>query len=800
MATCPRCATFYVTATNCPRDGASLLDDESARSQGISPIAAERYCLQSMLGEGGMGTVYLATHRELGRNVAIKILRKDGQNSQSIERFKREAQASSLINHRNVVSILDFGELPDQSLFIVMEHLEGKSLADAIDNEGPFSVERTLGIAVQIAKGLAAAHEKKVIHRDLKPDNIFLLDNQDFPDFVKVLDFGIAKMLDGNRLTKTGMVLGTPDYMSPEQATGQPADHRADVYALGILMYEMLVGQRPFMGESFIQVLSQHLHAKPPYVAEQRTDIEIPIGLDDLIQICLAKQPDQRYQSMDAILQALYGLPGALSLLPEQLLPPNVGRRQSPPGIGLPPGGYASPKSGGAIPALTARTSPPIQPGVSRAVPGLASRPNQPITNRGTKPPSQDRVQTMITEEAPSPLPRPPSMMEDQPTNAWTDMATGIGELPETLPPELAKAAAKAAGAYETWHETAERNISTLMDGDFDKSQIPILDEATRAQPVRPVAYGNKPLQAKDPSKKIVIHAGKGEQGKSIPPAPSILARPNVSTLVDGQLNKNDFLTGDAATGDSTTVGQNITALPTSVVVNPLLLKDDTTPPPQIPAPQLSNRKGEVREAPVSVDFRSDEVMNEPTRIAPIAGRAPQAAPTAPTNINIHTETNDGQPIDENLDENDENPVDESSVSGEVTSDSNTRITAEQTAQKPFPQKSVVDLEGTDDPSLPGSDLEITMRPMRPNVRVKKDSLPPDPLEVQATLRPDQDKSTIERQKEKLEQIARIAMTARPQAIAEPEPEPKRGKLFAAIAVLAVALIGSGVYWFFLRG
>jgi serine/threonine protein kinase len=189
MATCSKCSTFYVTAINCPKDGAALLDDESARNQGIVPIAAERYALQSMLGEGGMGVVYLAIHRELGRNVAIKILRKEGQNAQSLERFKREAQASSLINHRNVVSILDFGELPDQSLFIVMEHLEGKSLADAIDNEGPFSVERTLRIAVQLAKGLAAAHEKKVIHRDLKPDNIFLINTQDFPDVVKILDF-----------------------------------------------------------------------------------------------------------------------------------------------------------------------------------------------------------------------------------------------------------------------------------------------------------------------------------------------------------------------------------------------------------------------------------------------------------------------------------------------------------------------------------------------------------------------------------------------------------------------------------
>src|SRR5262249_10135940 len=153
----------------------------------------------------------------------------------------------------------------------VMEHLDGKSLADAVDKESPFPVPRALLIAVQIAKGLRAAHEKGVVHRDLKPDNVFLLAGQEFPDFVKILDFGVAKVAaDDQRTPRTGRVVGTPCHMARERPRGKPADHRVDIYALGILLYEMLAGELPFSGQSFMEVLSQHIYVPPPSIRERK--------------------------------------------------------------------------------------------------------------------------------------------------------------------------------------------------------------------------------------------------------------------------------------------------------------------------------------------------------------------------------------------------------------------------------------------------------------------------------------------------------------------------------------------------
>jgi serine/threonine-protein kinase len=217
MPICPQCQNFFLTPGRCPRDKKTLLDDAEAKKRGITARIAERYLIQGLLGEGGMGSVYLAMHETLQRKVAIKILRREGQpEEQATARFKREAKAASLISHRHVVSILDFGELLDGSAYYVMEHLEGKSLAEAIEKEAPFALDRLLPIAVQIGKGLKAAHEKGVTHRDLKPDNVMLVEHQGMPDFVKLLDFGVAKLAgDPQKITQTGMVLGTPDYMAP---------------------------------------------------------------------------------------------------------------------------------------------------------------------------------------------------------------------------------------------------------------------------------------------------------------------------------------------------------------------------------------------------------------------------------------------------------------------------------------------------------------------------------------------------------------------------------------------------------
>jgi serine/threonine protein kinase len=333
MPTCPECHSFLLAPGKCPRDKKPLLDDTEAKKRGIIGKIADRYHVQTLLGEGGMGSVYLATHEQLQRKVAIKILRREGQmEEQAIARFKREAKATSLINHRHVISVLDFGELPDHSAFYVMEHLEGKSLADAVDKEAPFSLSRALSICVQVTKGLKAAHDKGVVHRDLKPDNIFLVANQEIPDFVKVLDFGVAKIVsDSQQLTKDGMLLGTPDYMAPEQAIGMPTDHRVDIYALGVMLYEMITGELPFTGQSFMEVLSQHIHNAPPLISQRHPEIKVPGGVDDFIQKSLKKRPENRYQNMQEVLDALFAISNIQEMLPNSVQMSMVGMQAVAP-------------------------------------------------------------------------------------------------------------------------------------------------------------------------------------------------------------------------------------------------------------------------------------------------------------------------------------------------------------------------------------------------------------------------------------------------------------------------------------
>ncbi|NOU32511.1 MAG: serine/threonine protein kinase, partial [Polyangiaceae bacterium] len=265
-----------------------------------------RYVIQKVLGEGGMGVVYLARHALIDKLVALKALRSDLSSDKEITtRFLNEAQAASRIGSPHIVDISDFGVLPGGSAYFVMEYLRGESLADRQARLGVFSVRGTIHIGKQVAQALAAAHDAGIVHRDMKPDNVMLIDRGGDPDFVKVLDFGIAKVnSQATRLTRAGSVFGTPQYMSPEQAAGVPVDHRSDIYALGIMLYEMLKGGVPFTGDNVMNILSHHMfHPPPPLRDGSRSDL--PPELESIVMKCLAKKASERYISMGELLADL---------------------------------------------------------------------------------------------------------------------------------------------------------------------------------------------------------------------------------------------------------------------------------------------------------------------------------------------------------------------------------------------------------------------------------------------------------------------------------------------------------------
>ena len=277
----------------------------------VGTLLGGRYRIEKQLGEGGMGTVYIGVHEAIGKKVAIKCLNPEmAANRSVVERFKREARAATAAGNEHIIDVTDMGELPDGAPYIVMELLEGRELADLLDTVGPLPIGRAVTIMLEVCDALAAAHTKGIVHRDLKPENIFLVRRKRNPDFVKVLDFGIARFNEpatiggGKNLTATGMTIGTPHYMSPEQAQGLPGvDLQTDIYALGVILYEMLAGERPFNAETFPLLIVAIVTNDAPLIRMVRPDV--PEGLDAAIQKCLAKDPEHRWTSVDELAEAI---------------------------------------------------------------------------------------------------------------------------------------------------------------------------------------------------------------------------------------------------------------------------------------------------------------------------------------------------------------------------------------------------------------------------------------------------------------------------------------------------------------
>ncbi|HSN30353.1 MAG TPA: serine/threonine-protein kinase, partial [Kofleriaceae bacterium] len=277
----------------------------------VGATLSGRYTVTRKIGQGGMGAVYEAKHTAIGGRFAVKVLLdKYAKRDAIVARLKQEAQLATSLDHEHIIRVTDFGSTDDGRTFVVMEFLEGESLAELLARESMLPEQRILRIASQAASALAAAHAKGIVHRDIKPENLFIIKRKE-QDFVKIVDFGISKNLrasdeqeEAPRLTQTGMVLGTPLYMSPEQARGdEDLDHRVDIYALGVIMYEAIAGRVPFAGTNYLSVISQVLNEDPKPVREIRPDVSEE--LEAIIAKAMAKDRTQRYEDADAMLQDL---------------------------------------------------------------------------------------------------------------------------------------------------------------------------------------------------------------------------------------------------------------------------------------------------------------------------------------------------------------------------------------------------------------------------------------------------------------------------------------------------------------
>jgi serine/threonine-protein kinase len=303
---CPACGVEYDGRTRfCPDDG-SVLRPKARSDDLIGEVVADRYHIVRLLGEGGMGRVYLADHVRMGRPCAIKVMhRAMSSDAGAVSRFAREAANASRINDENVAHIYDFGETKEHGIYLAMEYVEGSVLSSLIQREAPFSVERAVPIAIQVAKALKAAHFQNVVHRDLTPNNIVIAHAADGSELVKVVDFGIAKAIQdtGEGITRTGFVVGTPKYMSPEQLIAEPVDGRSDLYSLGCILFEMLTRAHPYGTGAGPEQIIRRLTEPPAHAREFNPNI--PAALEAVLTRMLARDPMNRYPSAAELQNAL---------------------------------------------------------------------------------------------------------------------------------------------------------------------------------------------------------------------------------------------------------------------------------------------------------------------------------------------------------------------------------------------------------------------------------------------------------------------------------------------------------------
>lgn len=365
--TCPQCGSEYeLDVMFCPKDGTTLRVPVGGGL--VGSVLADRYHILRKLGEGGMGQVYLAEHVKMGRKSAIKVMNPSmSQDPEAIGRFNREASNASRISHNNVCGIYDFGETPDGLIYLAMEYVEGESLTKVMEREGALAPERAADITRQVANALDAAHDIGIVHRDLKPDNIMVAKNRDGSDLVKVVDFGIAKAAhgDGQKVTRTGLVVGTPEYMSPEQLSGDQLDGRSDTYTLGLVTFHMLTGVLPFPSTTIQESMIMRLTDRPRTLAEMRPDVSWPPPVQAVLDRVLQRRAEDRYQRAGEFAaemeRAVHGMPASATRVGTQVVgstvPPTAAHGAAASATtGSGTTGSAAAPAGAAMPATAAST------------------------------------------------------------------------------------------------------------------------------------------------------------------------------------------------------------------------------------------------------------------------------------------------------------------------------------------------------------------------------------------------------------------------------------------------------------
>ena len=431
-----------------PKDKEGPKGDDGAKPDGIVGTYIDgKYLIKRLIGEGGMGLVYEAEHVEIGRRVAVKVLHAMyTRQTEVVARFRSEARAATRIGHPHIIDVFDSGTTVEGAVYFVMEYLQGRDLSQLVEDEGPLPAQRAIAIAREICQALMAAHKAGILHRDLKPENVFLIEREGRKDFVKVLDFGIAKTMEAvtervGRLTNPGVAMGTPEYMAPEQAAGLQIDARADVYAVGAILYEMMSGRPPHEGAHIMEVLTRKATVAPTPLAVLRPDV--PRDLESLVMRTLAISPDLRPQSMQAMATELGKLSGATPTQEQPLVVTDRVPRNKTPYVAA--GLLAAAAVIGVTWFVVGRLGATATP-VKQPIAGAAMIP--PTTPAATPPPAAPTVfppTTISNPQAATASPQPPTKVitVERPVVLKPPPSDGKSSAPAPANPALAVAEAR---------------------------------------------------------------------------------------------------------------------------------------------------------------------------------------------------------------------------------------------------------------------------------------------------------------------------------------------------------------------